>query len=43
VIFTHDDLQAVIQREFGGGLWVGSRCGEGQTDCAEQQACGTAG
>ncbi|MNV85445.1 hypothetical protein D3C71_1794080 [compost metagenome] len=43
MVFAHDDLQAVVEGEFVGRLWIGSQGREGQANCAEQQACGAAG
>jgi hypothetical protein len=43
MVFAHDNLQAVVEGEFVGGLWIGSQGREGQTNCAEQQACSAAG
>jgi hypothetical protein len=43
MVFAHDDLQAVVEGEFVGGLRVGGQGRKRQANCAEQQASGAAG
>ncbi|MNP28769.1 hypothetical protein D3C76_1217600 [compost metagenome] len=43
VIFTYDDLQAIVEDKLVGGLGIGGKGCKRQTNCAEQQASGAAG
>ncbi|MNT38978.1 hypothetical protein D3C72_1751930 [compost metagenome] len=43
VVLAHDHFQAVVENELVGGLRIGGKGGERQTNCAEQQASGAAG
>ncbi|MCY1177789.1 hypothetical protein D9M73_181130 [compost metagenome] len=43
VVLAHDHFQTVVENELVGGLRIGGKGGERQTNCAEQQASGAAG